>query len=143
MNITPVSLPKNLPRPMNWPEAMGSSGERGRHIGFEAFKAHNSKILVIDPEAASVVVRIFRHVCAGRIFIRMNRENIPSPKAYHLIKHGKARKVKRTRKSINHLWLGNFISSIIQNPVILAVWLPIKQNKAIIKEKRSKSGAAA
>ena len=93
---------------------------------------------MIDPEAASVVVRIFNmFVLEGYSYYKiaqiLNRENIPSPKAYHLIKHGKAEKVEKNPEK--YLWLGNFISSIIQNPVILAVWLPIKQNKAIIKEK--------
>ncbi len=55
---------------------------------------------MIDPEAASVVVRIFNmFVLEGYSYYKiaqiLNRENIPSPKAYHLIKHGKAEKVEK------------------------------------------------
>ena len=108
--------------------------------GFERSKA-NSKILVIDPEAASVVVRIFNmFVLEGYSYYKiaqiLNRENIPSPKAYHLIKHGKAEKVEKNPEK--YLWLGNFISSIIQNPVYIGCLVTHKTEQSYYKGKKLK-----
>lgn len=93
---------------------------------------------MIDPEAASVVVRIFNmFVLEGYSYYKiaqiLNRENIPSPKAYHLIKHGKAEKVEKNPEK--YLWLGNFISSIIQNPVYIGCLVTHKTEQSYYKGK--------
>ena len=106
--------------------------------GFERSEK-NSKILIVDVDAAAVVTKIFNMFVLEeysffRLAKQLNDEGIPCPEAYYLIKHGKKEKVEKNPEK--YLWTGDTISKIIQNPVYIGCLVTHKTEQSYYKNQR-------
>ncbi|EGT4625339.1 TPA: recombinase family protein [Clostridioides difficile] len=108
--------------------------------GFERSEK-NRKILIIDRDAAKIVIEIFnmfvlKEYTYFKIAKLLNEESVPCPAAYYLIKHGKEEKVLKNPEK--YLWTRNTVSRIIQNPVYIGCLVTHKTEQSYYKNHKIK-----
>lgn len=108
--------------------------------GFERSEK-NRKILIIDRDAAKIVIEIFnmfvlKEYTYFKIAKLLNEESVPCPAAYYLIKHGREEKVLKNPEK--YLWTRDTVSRIIQNPVYIGCLVTHKTEQSYYKNHKIK-----
>jgi DNA invertase Pin-like site-specific DNA recombinase len=100
-----------------------STFKTGKYVGCYApigyrKSPEDKHVLVIDPETAPVVKRIFDLRCQGysyrKIALTLNGENVPTPSSFYYMKQGKP-----NIRQDGDFWAGQTVKSILRNEVYL------------------------
>lgn len=108
--------------------------------GFERSK-ESSKKLIVDKEAASVLVRAYHMFVLDGVSYHAiakiyNEEGIPSPEAYYLIKHGKKEEVDRQPNK--YIWTSSIIAKLIQSPANIGCLVTHKTEQSYYKNQKQR-----
>ena len=119
-----------------------SKAERGERLGTRApygyVKDLETKKLVIDEEAASIVKRIFALCAAGngpsRIATSLTKEKVLTPTMYAYIKYGMAHTGLDTQRPYH--WSGDTVADMLENEIYIGNTVNYRFSTKSYKDKR-------